>query len=117
LRKNGEICIYDWELAVLNIPQRDVFEFLAFSLDIDFSDDRLKKLMTIHFKLLEEINGPSYSWDDFLDDFIVSGYEFLITRASFYLAGNTLVDYRFIKRVFISANRMIKKTRTFYGRI
>lgn len=117
LRKNGEICIYDWELAMLNIPQRDVFEFLAFTLDVDCSDDRLFKLMKIHFKLLEEINGPSYSWGDFLDDFIICGYEFLITRATFYLAGNTLVDYKFIKRVFISANRMIKISKTFYGRI
>ena len=117
LRKNGVICIYDWELAMLNIPQRDVFEFLAFTLDVDFSDDRLLNLMEEHFKMLQEINGTLYSWQDFLDDFILSGYEFLITRASFYLAGNTLVDYRFIKRVFICANRMISKAKTFYGRI
>jgi hydroxymethylglutaryl-CoA reductase (NADPH) len=117
VRKNGRICIYDWELAMINIPQRDIFEFLAFTLDPDFHEDRLLKLMKRHFELLKEINCSSYSWKDYLNDFIISGYEFLITRASFYLAGSTLVDYRFIKRVFICSNRIIQKAKKMYGPI
>jgi hydroxymethylglutaryl-CoA reductase (NADPH) len=117
IRKNGKICIYDWELAMLNIPQRDIFEFLAFTLDPDFHEDRLLKLVTKHFELLKEINISSYNWKEYLDDFIISGYEFLITRASFYLAGSTLVDYRFIKRVFICSNRIIQKAKNLYGPI
>ena len=45
VRKNGEICIYDWELAMINIPQRDIFEFLAFALNDDYQQDRLFKLL------------------------------------------------------------------------
>ncbi len=117
LRKNGKICIYDWELVMLNIPQRDIFEFLAFTLAPDFKEDRLLMLMNKHFVLLKEINVSSYNWKDYLDDFIISGYEFLITRASFYIAGSTLMDYSFIKRVFISSNRIIQEAKKLYDRI
>lgn len=114
VRKNGKLCIYDWELAVINIPQRDIFEFLAFTLDENFKAERLIKLLQKHFELIQEINGSSYNWKSYLDDFILSGYEFLITRVSFYLAGNTLLNYSFIKRVFICANKIIKDSKGFY---
>jgi hydroxymethylglutaryl-CoA reductase (NADPH) len=116
LRKNGRVCIYDWELAMINIPQRDVFEFLSFTLDPDFPEDRLRSLMAGHFDLIRDINGNEYGWNDYIDDFTLSGYEFLITRASFYLAGNTLLNYPFIKRVFITSNRIISNARSFYER-
>jgi hydroxymethylglutaryl-CoA reductase (NADPH) len=114
VRKNGQLCIYDWELAMLNIPQRDIFEFLAFTLDTNFKQEQLKYLLKSHFELIREINGDSYSWKSYINDFIISGYEFLITRATFYLAGNTLLNYSFIKRVFICANNIIKEAKGFY---
>lgn len=117
VRKNGRICIYDWELATINIPQRDIFEFLAFSLDENFEDERLLKLIKKHFEMIREINGFSYQWNSYLDDFIISGYEFLITRVTFYLAGNTLLNYPFIKRVFMCANKIINDSKGMYGRI
>ncbi len=116
VRKNGKMCIYDWELATINIPQRDIFEFLAFTLDENFEIGRLLKFLQNHFELIREINGSSYDWKSYLNDFIVSGYEFLITRVSFYLAGNTLLNYSFIKRVFICANKIIKDSKELYER-
>ncbi len=117
VRKDGRVCIYDWELAVINIPQRDIFEFLAFSLEEDFEPERLLKLLRQHFELIREINENPYNWKSYLDDFIVAGYEFLITRVTFYLAGNTLLNYAFIKRVFICANKIIKESKGLYGRL
>jgi len=116
VRNNGKMCIYDWELATINIPQRDIFEFLAFALAENFEAGRLLKFLKLHFELIQEINGSSYLWESYLDDFIVSGYEFLITRASFYLAGNTLLNYSFINRVFICANKIIKDSKELYER-
>ncbi len=117
LRKDGRIVVYDWELAAINIPQRDIFEFLAFVLDENFEAERLFKLIKKHFKMIREINGSSYEWKSYLDDFIVSGYEFLITRVTFYLAGNTLLNYPFIKRVFVCANKIIIDSKEMYDRI
>lgn len=116
-RNNGEICIYDWELATINIPQRDVFEFLAFTLDVDDEPERLRNHLEAHFALICEINPDSYRWDAYLEDFIVAGYEFLITRMTFYLAGSSLLNYPFVKRVFISANKIIKNAKKMHERI
>jgi len=117
IRRDGRVCIYDWELAAVNIPQRDIFEFLAFSLDENFEEERLVTLLQKHFELIQEINGNSYQWKSYLGDFIVSGYEFLITRVTFYLAGNTLLNYPFIKRGFICADKIIKVSKGLYERI
>jgi len=104
---NDNIYIYDWELAVLNIPHRDIFEFLAFVLPNDFKIDRFERFIEAYYSLCKEINTNQYSYDKYIDDMIIAGYEFLITRASFYLAGSTLVNYSFIERVIITSQQML----------
>tara|TARA_R110001592_G_scaffold68626_2_gene210376 strand:- start:73077 stop:75401 length:2325 start_codon:yes stop_codon:yes gene_type:complete len=107
LRSDERPCIYDWELAILNIPQRDIFEFLAFVLEPDFRFEQLETLLRMHWTLLQELNDH-YSWSDYLHDFKLAGDEFLITRACFYLAGSTLVNYPFIERVFRQSFKMLQ---------
>jgi len=106
IRKDGRPCIYDWELATLNIPQRDIFEFLAFSLQADFLAAQLEELTRFHWSLMQELNAD-YSWQDYLCDFKLAGDEFLISRVCFYLAGSTLVNYPFVERVFSVSFRIL----------
>jgi hydroxymethylglutaryl-CoA reductase (NADPH) len=108
VRLDGSICMYDWELASFNIPQRDVFEFLAFTLSEDFSSSDLTEILAEHYLLLKELNSENYSYQDYLQDFKLAGDEFLLTRVSFYLAGSTLVHYPFINRVFEVSLKMIQ---------
>lgn len=108
VRLDGSICMYDWELASFNIPQRDVFEFLAFTLSEDFSSSDLTEILAEHYRLLKELNSENYSYQDYLHDFKLAGDEFLLTRVSFYLAGSTLVHYPFINRVFEVSLKMIQ---------
>lgn len=108
VRLDGRLCIYDWELASYNIPQRDVFEFLAFTLVEDFTSSELESVLKQHFHMMKEWNDTTYSYQDYLDDFKIAGDEFLLTRVSFYLAGSTLVHYPFINRVFAVALKMIQ---------
>jgi hydroxymethylglutaryl-CoA reductase (NADPH) len=108
VRLDGRLCIYDWELASYNIPQRDVFEFLAFTLVEDFTFSELENVLKQHFHLMKEWNDTAYSYQDYLDDFKIAGDEFLLTRVSFYMAGSTLVHYPFINRVFTVALKMIQ---------
>jgi hydroxymethylglutaryl-CoA reductase (NADPH) len=108
VRLDGRMCIYDWELASYNIPQRDAFEFLAFTLVEDFTSTELESVLKQHYHLMKEWNDTTYSYQDYLDDFKIAGDEFLLTRVSFYLAGSTLVHYPFINRVFAVALKMIQ---------
>lgn len=107
IKKDGNPCIYDWELAGLNIPQRDVFEFLAFSLVEDYKPENFWDLLKYHYQLCREYNRSTYSWKDYLHDFKMAGDEFLLTRVCFYLAGSTLVNYPFIERVFKVSFKML----------
>ena len=107
IRKTGEVCIYDWELAILNVPQRDVFEFLAFTFELNFNEDEFRTLTEFHYELVLEYNASSYTYLEYVSDLRIMGEEFLLTRVSYYLAGNTLVGYPFIERIFQVAYKML----------
>lgn len=108
IRNNGDPCVYDWELANINIPQRDIFEFLSFTLTKDFSDESFWSMLKYHYQLSKEYNDDQYSWEDYLNDFKVGGHDFLLTRVCFYLSGSTLVNYPFIERVFRTSFKMLE---------
>ncbi len=103
VREGGEICIYDWELAVWNFPQRDVVEFLSFVLPENFEPE-------LFFEALEysyELQGEVQSRTDWKLACAYALCEFLATRVSFYLLGNVLMDYPFAERIFVNAFRMM----------
>tara|TARA_B110000238_G_scaffold111811_1_gene121500 strand:- start:857 stop:3187 length:2331 start_codon:yes stop_codon:yes gene_type:complete len=100
VRKNGNPCIYDWELAIYGVPQRDIFEFLAFSLQSEINESDLLNLLKHDYNLVKSINDKGYNWNDYIYDFELSGQLFLVSRVNFYLTGSTLVNYSFIERVF-----------------
>jgi len=110
IRKNGNPCIYDWELAYYTAPHRDIVEFLAFTLTLDFSQNALQNALNYHFDLMQQMNGKNYTWNNYLTDFINAGKVFIITRVNFYLSGSTLVNYSFIERVFKVSNLMLDQT-------
>ncbi|MCK0179701.1 phosphotransferase [Flavobacteriaceae bacterium S0862] len=112
IRTNGDPCIYDWELSTYGIPQRDIFELLAFTLTPNFEKTELVDVLKHHFNLMQSINTEDYSWSDYLYDFKLGGQAFLISRVSFYLTGSILMNYPFIERVFATSFNildMIKK--------
>jgi hydroxymethylglutaryl-CoA reductase (NADPH) len=107
VRKNGAPCIYDWELAIYGLPQRDVFEFLTFSFQPNVNESDLLDLLKYHYNLVKSINDKDYCWSDYIYDFELSGQIFLVSRVNFYLTGSTLVNYSFIERVFRTSFRIL----------
>lgn len=107
IRENDSVCIYDWELAVLNIPQRDVIELLSFTLSEDFSRAQLLELLNYHRQLFNETAPVKITEKEWLADCSIITFEYLYSRVGFYLAGGALMDYPFAKRIFQSTNRML----------
>ena len=107
IRNNDQACIYDWELAQQGLVQRDIFEFLAFSLEAGFKGNRLLVLLDWHYALAQEFNAKDYSRKDYLEDMALVAKSFLLQRVNFYLSGSTLVNYPFIERVFKSSFEML----------
>jgi hydroxymethylglutaryl-CoA reductase (NADPH) len=105
IRDNGMPCIYDWELAVLNVPHRDIVEFLSFTLDDNFTEAELLKYLQLHQSLYPEVhNGTKENWKH---AYIYALKEYIVTRITFYLLGNVLMKYGFAERIFNNAFRML----------
>jgi hydroxymethylglutaryl-CoA reductase (NADPH) len=108
IRKNGNPCIYDWELATFGMPQRDIFEFLSFTLPSGFAPQSLQEILLHHYELLKVINPPEYGFPEYIHDFRLAGKAFLVSRVNFYLSGSTLVNYSFTERIFNVSFEILK---------
>lgn len=53
-------CIYDWELARVDIPQHDVAEFLAFTLPVETDMGTRLELIEFYRKHFELYGGVDY---------------------------------------------------------
>lgn len=63
--EGGEIktCLYDWELATIDVPQRDVAEFLAFTLMPCTAQNVRLELLDFYRCNLEHFSGSTYPLD------------------------------------------------------
>ena len=57
---NCRLCLYDWELAQIGTPQRDLIEFLAFSLKPSTPIETWLELVHFYRGCLEEHTGLLY---------------------------------------------------------
>ena len=66
LRKNytssPQLCLYDWELATIDTPQRDLVEFLSFVFDPSQNIKTWMEAIQFYLKCLEEYTGYEYSF-------------------------------------------------------
>lgn len=107
IRKGGSPVVYDWELAVYDLPQRDLFEFLSFVLEEKFDTTDLLEPLKYHHSLME-VSTP-LNWDEYLSDLQTAGRQYILGRVNFYLSGSTLVQYPFAERIFKTAHRMLDR--------
>lgn len=111
IRANGEVCIYDWELAVKNIPHRDIVEFLAFTLGSTIDENNLKSYLEYHTKLWQKDTSDS-QW---MYGYIYALKEFLVCRMSFYKAAEILMKLKFPDRIIDTCFTMIAYIRKEYN--
>jgi len=102
LRISGEPCIYDWELAVINIPHRDIIEFLAFSLEDNFQEGDLKKLLDHHYSLYD-----GYTRKEWFNGYMLATEELILTRLCYYEVAGIVSEYEFSHRVIHNAFRIL----------
>lgn len=108
VRKSGRLAIYDWELAVMDSPQRDMVEFLAFVITPLWEDVQILDALEKYRKAFNVAANMNIAQADWQAASIDVAYRFLITRVTFYLLGEPLLDYGFSKRIFDAAFRIIR---------
>ncbi len=99
--KNGTPLIYDWELAVIDFPHRDIVEFLSFVLPEYFEKEELFFYLNHHHALYAE------PWEEWLKAYRYSLKVYIASRISFYEVSGILIKYDFSKRILTTAFRML----------
>ncbi len=79
------LCVYDWELAISHLPQRDLCEFLCYVLPADVSSEVAQSVVDLHRQTLERLSGFSIDAASWNYGFRLALQDYLINRLSFEL--------------------------------
>jgi NADP-dependent 3-hydroxy-3-methylglutaryl-CoA reductase len=96
------LCVYDWELAAVHVPQYDVCEFLAFVLPPEAPVQTRHQYLEYYRKALEKQTSLSFDREAFLQVYNLACLDFAYNRLSLYAMAHTLKNYEFFPRVFNS---------------
>jgi len=101
------LCVYDWELATMHLPQHDLAEFLAFVLPPNETMDGIKLFVEYHRKRLEMGTGMFIDPGEWWEGFRCACWDFLINRLMMYITAHTVRHYEFIERVYSTFRNML----------
>ena len=101
------LCVYDWELATLHLPQIDVVELLAYTLVQDITQARVVKFVDFHRERLEQQVGKKIDHHIWWEGFRYASWDFYISRMSLYLMTHAFRNHEFIERVHASLWKLL----------
>ena len=101
------LCAYDWELAGLNVPQRDCAELLVFTLGADATEDQVTHYIEHHRRCLQEATGTDIDPIMWRRGYQLCLWDLLISRIPLYLMAHTFRHYGFMERVQSSLRNLI----------
>ncbi|ASQ47330.1 3-hydroxy-3-methylglutaryl-CoA reductase [Legionella clemsonensis] len=104
--KFTEVYLYDWEIATIHVPQRDLVEFLAYVLPHSFSKELLNSYIERHRQQLTLHNQYPIDEKEWHFGFLYSAYDYLIQRVLPQLVFEKL-EARNIETVYKNTRRMI----------
>jgi hydroxymethylglutaryl-CoA reductase (NADPH) len=90
---------YDWELATIGVPQRDLAELLCFVLPEDVSSACLNGYVEMHRHTLEQMSGASLDRRRWWGGFVSALSDVLVARFSFYALIDRVRPQPFLPRV------------------
>lgn len=99
---------YDWELATVHIPQRDVVELLAFTLPEDFSPGTMHFFLELHRTQNQTRSGLQLSQKQWLRGCEIAVLDLLLQRLPIYGIALSFRQLGFLKPAYQTARRMFK---------
>ncbi|MEU8364234.1 hypothetical protein AB0C27_50280 [Nonomuraea sp. NPDC048882] len=106
LRRTGSalsLVAYDWELATLHVPQRDLAELLAFVLPPDAGESQVTALLDLHRKAV----GHGQERRVWREGHRLALWDFAVTRLLLYAMVHTQRELPFLPRVAATTLRLI----------
>jgi len=110
LRRTGDglkLCVFDWELATLHLPQHDLAELLCWVLSPGVEKDEVDHYVEHHRRELERATGQEINPVMWRRGFRVSLYDLTINRMALYVLAHTFRHYPFMQRVVDTLRRLM----------
>ncbi|MCT8342461.1 phosphotransferase [Photorhabdus kleinii] len=105
------LCAWDWELSTVHLPQRDLAELLAFSLDPQSDADKVAYYIELHRVELEQKSGISLDPIIWHRGYELALHDLWIRRIPFYMMAHNVVGYPFMERTMKTLRWLISLTR------
>ena len=102
------LCAWDWELAELQVPQRDLAELLAFVLSAEAPPSTVDGLVELHREELSRFTGRSIDAAEWRRGYQLALGDFLVTRLSLYQLVHAFRPCAFLERVLATARHLIR---------
>jgi thioester reductase-like protein len=100
------LCAYDWELATLGAPQRDLAELLTFVLPADATFAHVQRWIDAHRSALEAETGDSIDPDAWRKGFRAGLYDLMLNRLPMYALIDRVRRQPFLPRVVRTWRRL-----------
>jgi NADP-dependent 3-hydroxy-3-methylglutaryl-CoA reductase len=108
LRSGDETLVaFDWELATLHVPQRDLAELLAFVLTPDVDAATVRHHVEVHRRALEQASGIELEPSQWRRGYRLALRDFLLSRLSLYVVAHAERSYPFLHRVVPTVRRLV----------
>lgn len=105
--KGLRVCIYDWELANLHLPQRDLVELLAYTLQADTPAQQVEDLVNFHRRALQTELGHGIDAKQWWRGFRYALYDFMLATILVYLMMHTFRHFAYLERVLATTHHLL----------
>ena len=103
------LCAYDWELATVGAPQRDLAELLCFVLPVDVADEHIEHWIERHRRLLERESGIAIDRADWTEGFRAANFDLMLSRLPMYALIHRIRRQPFLPRVVRTWRRLYER--------
>ncbi|WP_207401007.1 phosphotransferase [Actinomadura roseirufa] len=109
LRSPGlSLVAYDWELATLHVPQRDLAELLAFVLPAGAGEAEVAGLLAHHRAALQDAGAEAPDPDTWREGYRLALWDFATTRLQLYLMTHAHRELPFLQHLVPTALRLLE---------
>ncbi|NRA67152.1 MAG: phosphotransferase [Pseudobacteriovorax sp.] len=106
--QTNQLCVYDWELATVDHPLRDVVEMLIFTLNDDMDRNDIENLLMVHYETLEADADAKLNPVSYRKAYIACLHEYAVSRLPLYLMGHQAQEYEFLPSVVKNLKTLIQ---------
>jgi aminoglycoside phosphotransferase (APT) family kinase protein len=106
-KEHPQLCVFDWELATIQVPQHDLAELLTFVTAETTSPEEIDGYIELHRSTLSNLIGQDLDKATWRRGYELSLQDLAINRIAMYLMAHTFKYYNFMDHIVENNTRLI----------